>query len=896
MRPGIFACSLRLALCLSLPGPVPFLAAQSSLDHPQEPLSVEAGQIKRDQLQKKVEELPEIAVPSAPLPNSFSAPEFAGTWNVENNVENVENVENDRAPSIPSRGASLLNRFAGDQRALWTSPLRLRPSDAIWGLPALAGMGTLLASDSWLSKQVSKQIPARDILRSRSLSNDGTFAMVGAAGGMFLLGKITHNEHAAETGFLASEAAVNALAVDFALKSVFQRQRPYVGSGAGHFFARGSSFPSEHAAVSWAIAGVVAHEYPGTLTKLLAYGLASAVTIARVTGKEHFPSDAVVGGAMGYFIARQIYQRRRDPEVSVGAWSSLLDTRSQNQSQDKVRSPRHMGSAYVPLESWVYPALERLAALGYVETAYLGIRPWTRMECARLLDEANDRMRGQGDSAGSQVEGRAEAQGESQVEGQAAFEAAKIYAALENEFSPETGRLNGAANLDLRLDSIYLRFTGISGIPLRDGFHFGQTLINDYGRPYGEGFNDVTGVSGSAVAGPLSFSVRGEYQHAPSVASDPPNVLQAIASEDGVVTPLPDGSGTLDRLRLIEASVGLTFNNVKLSFGRQNVWLGPGESGALLLSDNAQPFTMLQLDSASPFEFPLLSRFLGPARMTSFLGQLSGQQWIYNPPVSEGLNPNVDPSFLIGPGFHPQPFIHGNKISFHPTANLEFGMGVTAMFGGPGLPFTWHEFFRSYYGHNANTATNPAKRFSSFDFSYRLPGLRRWLTFYTDSLVGDEISPLGSTRPMLNPGIYFPQLPKLPKLEIRVEGFKAEPRLGTIYIDRRYHSGYTNDGNLIGSWIGRQALGGQGWVKYSFTPRTNLQLEYRHQEVDHFLAGGGRLNDFAAAGEYRLSRQVALSARAQYEVWNFPALAAGNQPNFTAQVQMSFFPHWRLGR
>jgi len=120
---------------------------------------------------------------------------------------------------------------------------------------------------------------------------------------------------------------VNAAAVDFALKSMFQRQRPYQGTGAGHFFSGGSSFPSEHAAVSWAIAGVVAHEYSGPLTKLISYGLATAVTAARVTGKEHFPSDAIVGGALGYFIAQQIYLRRRDPEVSEGAWGGLLETK-----------------------------------------------------------------------------------------------------------------------------------------------------------------------------------------------------------------------------------------------------------------------------------------------------------------------------------------------------------------------------------------------------------------------------------------------------------------------------------------------------------------------------------------------------------------------------------------
>jgi hypothetical protein len=437
---------------------------------------------------------------------------------------------------------------------------------------------------------------------------------------------------------------------------------------------------------------------------------------------------------------------------------------------------------------------------------------------------------------------------------------------------------------------------GISGKPLRDGFHFGQTIVNDYGRPYGEGFNQVTGLSGSAVAGLFSFSLRGEYQHAPAVLSDPLSVLQATAQADGLAIPVPDGSSAINRFRLIEGSIGVTVHDIRVSFGRQNLWLGPGESGPLLMSDNARPITMLQIDNVSPFEFPLLSSFLGPARIDSFLGQLAGQLWVYNPSPAVGLNPATHPSFLLGPGFSPQPFIHGNKIGFRPTPNLEFGMGVTAIFGGPGLPFTWHEFFRSYYGHNVNTATNPGKRFSSFDFTYRIPGLRRWLTFYTDSMVGDEISPIGSTRPMLNPGLYLPQLPKLPKLELRVEGFKAEPQLGTIYFDRRYRSGYTNDGNLIGSWIGRQALGGQAWTKYSFTARSSLQLGYRHQEVDRFLAGGGRLNDFSAVGEYRVGPRVAVSGRAQYEQWDFPTLSGQKQSNVTAGLQLTYYPGWKLWR
>ncbi|MCU1302747.1 MAG: hypothetical protein JWQ87_3031 [Candidatus Sulfotelmatobacter sp.] len=799
--------------------------------------------------------LPTAAFKSDPQPGEFEA----GTWNGP--------VESSSGSA--TRGMGLLTRFAGDQGEIWTSPLHLRRGDAVWMLPALSAMGALVASDSWFVKQV----PATQITRSRSLSNYGAFSLAGAAGGMFLFGKIMQNDHAAETGFLAAEAAVNAATVDFALKSIFDRQRPQQGTRAGHFFAGGSSFPSEHAAVSWAIAGVIAHEYPGPVTKLVAYGFASAVTLARVTGKEHFPSDALAGGALGYFIARQIYQRRRDPELSVAPWETPVELHPPQ--RDKVRSPRNMGSPYVPLDSWVYPSLERLAALGYLQTLYLGIRPWTRMECARLLEEAGEGMRYREDRGLGEAE--------------------EIYTPLLAEFTDETARLNGAANIGLSLDSIYTRFAGIAGLPLRDGYHFGQTIINDYGRPYGEGLNLITGMSASGVVGMFSFSVRGEYQHAPQVASNPPNVLQTTAVADGVGIPLPDGFSTIDRFRLVEGSIAVTVNNVKISFGKQNLWLGPGESGPLLLSDNAAPITMLQIDNVTPFEIPLLSRFVGPVRMNSFVGQLAGQHWVYSPPLSVGFLPNVDPRFLVGPNLKTQPFIHGNKISFHPTPNLEFGMGVTAIFGGPGLPFTWSEFFRSYYSHNANIASNPAKRFSSFDFTYRVPGLRKWLTIYTDSLVGDEISPLGSSRPMLNPGIYFPQLPKLPNLELRVEGFKAEPRLGTMYIDRRYHSGYTNDGNLIGSWIGRQALGGQAWAKYSFTPRSSLQLSYRHQEVDRFLARGGHLNDFSVSGECRLGSKVELSGQSQYEHWHFPSLRTGPQSDFSTSLQLTFHPglHWR---
>src|SRR2546430_9414598 len=128
-----------------------------------------------------------------------------------------------------------------------------------------------------------------------------------------------------------------------------------------------------------------------------------------------------------------------------------------------------------------------------------------------MLEEAKQQIEGAGDQGG---------------------EAVRAYNDLAVELSFETGRLDGAANLGASLDSVYARTAEISGTPLRDGYHFGQTIINDYGRPYGQGVNAVGGLTAHAEAGPFAFYIRGEYQHAPSMVSNQTSVLQAIANAD----------------------------------------------------------------------------------------------------------------------------------------------------------------------------------------------------------------------------------------------------------------------------------------------------------------------------------------------------------------------------
>jgi Capsule assembly protein Wzi len=160
--------------------------------------------------------------------------------------------------------------------------------------------------------------------------------------------------------------------------------------------------------------------------------------------------------------------------------------------------PRSIGSPYVELDSWIYPAIERLAALGYVHAEFLGMRPWTRLECSRLVQEAEDEINWSGPSP---------------------QQAEQLQMELREEFRTELSALSGGKDRRIRLESAYADLLGIDGTPLNDSYHFGQTIINNFGRPYQEGFNSWDGLSGYATAGRFTLYVRGEYQHAPSASA-----------------------------------------------------------------------------------------------------------------------------------------------------------------------------------------------------------------------------------------------------------------------------------------------------------------------------------------------------------------------------------------
>ncbi len=774
------------------------------------------------------------------------------------------------ADSVEESRTGFAGHFADllqDQKQIITSPSRIRLSDATWLVPLGGIAAGLFVTDRQYSASLS-QNPST-LHHYREVSDAGVATLVGAGAGLYLFSYPTHNVHWRETGFLAGEAALNSLISVEALKYSLQRERPNQGSGNGQFFNSGTSFPSEHAAAAWSIAGVIAHEYSGTLPRLFAYGMASAVSFSRVRSREHFPSDVLIGGVLGYLISQNVYRRRHDPEIGGGAWQSPSDFAT----EPAMRSPAHMGSPYVPLDSWIYPAMERLAALGYLQTESLGIRPWTRMECARLLNEAAD--------LAPDIEGSPQVQ-----------ELARV---LSSEFTSESDRMNGEQNLHAQVESVYQRSLGISGLPLTDGYHFGQTVWDDYGRPFQQGFNMVAGTSVWGVAGPFVIYARGEYQYAPSAPPVSPSALAFIGTADSLPTNAPSTPiAIINRFRPLDAYVGMNFSNWQISFGRQSLWWGPSEGGTLAFTNNSEPLDMLRVNRVSPFRLPWIFGYLGALRLDFFLGRLTGQEFINNGAVGTVAQGQY------GINLNPQPFLSGGRISFKFTQNFEFSMSKTTIYGGPGNPLTWKTFWQSSAGVHVNGEPLGDGR-SVADFSYRIPKLRNWLTLYGEGFSEDEISPLNTPQKSVwQGGLYFAQLPRIPKLDLRLEGGSTSPVdfstcNGCFYHNFQYVSGYTNGGQLIGGWIGRAAQGESIASNYWLSATRKIGIALKHRKIDReFLPQGGTQNDVQVNSDFLLRSGFRLSGTLQYERWQIPLLATTRQSNITASFEFSYWP--KVGR
>jgi hypothetical protein len=548
-------------------------------------------------------------------------------------------------------------------------------------------------------------------------------------------------------------------------------------------------------------------------------------------------------------------------------------------------STAYKGSSYVPVDSWVYPALERLIALGYIQTGSLEIRPLTRVECARLVAAAHVKA------------------ADADVARENDIVVSKLLA-LDREFAHESRLIDGDANSGETFEGVYARYNGIAGDPLRDSFHFGQTIYDDFGRPYGQGSNVITGFSGHAERGPFAIYARGEYQHAASSPAYSASAQETIESYDqtrggwqlppgAAITPLLNiNPGSASRFRLIEGYAALNLANWQISAGQQSLWWGPNRTTSLILSDNAAAMPMVRLARVKAAKLPFFLKYIGPIHYDSFLARQGGIHYLALGRTFV-LNGNQNSPIT------PPPYVVGATVSAEPTKNLELAFAHTVIFAGYGRPLTLRTFLHTLSKYGNNQTLEPGKRVTELSIAYHVSLFGTALLAYTEAMSWDNpFQGHFTERFALDPGVYLPQIPHVKQLDLRLEGVYTDlpglPEEGYFYNNTHYTQGYTNYGQILGSWIGRQGRGGEATSTYWFSPRTKATATYRRMVANPVLLQGGNLTDVSGGFSWLVNPRVEVSTVQQYERWRFPVLNASPKSNFSVTFQVKLLNRPKL--
>ncbi|MDA8388228.1 MAG: capsule assembly Wzi family protein [Nitrospiraceae bacterium] len=357
-------------------------------------------------------------------------------------------------------------------------------------------------------------------------------------------------------------------------------------------------------------------------------------------------------------------------------------------------------STYVPVGDDAYNMLFRLEAEGLIKTGLLDALPISRREMQRLISEA---------------EGNAALIGHLNKEDEQ-----DIYL-LKERFGDEQEKVKYIKPLD----EVYARYVYASANPRENGLNYSPFanpngfVYNNNGDDYGKRSNLRFGFTSLADLGWFSFYINPEYRYTDANQID------------------------LNKLYGVLSAFGLD-----LEIGRDSQWWGPGYNGAILLSNNGDPFTMIKLTNDRPALLPWIFRYLGLTKFTVFVTKLGSDS---NPP---------------------NPYLWGLRFDLKPVPYLEIGLERTAELGGEGHPAGLQTWINSFTGTGENgqngDANDPGKQWAGGDVKVTLPFSFQPVQMYFEASGTDQCGPYPCKWAKLA-GVYLPRILNFSRVDFRAE-------------------------------------------------------------------------------------------------------------------------------
>jgi membrane-associated phospholipid phosphatase len=263
---------------------------------------------------------PEVTEPAPQVPEVPQEPQA-----LQPTETKVENPPEPESHGTRLRWQDIPKNVLHDQIAIFTSPFRINRGNVKPWIIFAGGTAALIATDQKFSNRLPQE--TRLTPGSKWASRLGSdYFLIPAWATFYVVGKAGDNPRARDTARLGIEALIDADITAGVLKLATQRPRPEIQGESVRFFSGGDAFPSGHSIKAWALARVVSREFSEKrIVPIVAYGLAATVSISRVGGRRHSPSDALAGAAMGFFIGDFVYRHHHAPSEKPGSVAWIAD-------------------------------------------------------------------------------------------------------------------------------------------------------------------------------------------------------------------------------------------------------------------------------------------------------------------------------------------------------------------------------------------------------------------------------------------------------------------------------------------------------------------------------------------------------------------------------------------
>ena len=405
-------------------------------------------------------------------------------------------------------------------------------------------------------------------------------------------------------------------------------------------------------------------------------------------------------------------------------------------------------STYVPVGDDAYNMLFRLEAEGLITSGLLDTLPISRKEMQRLISEA---------------ERNAVASNHLNNEDR------EDISLLKARFGDEA---QGAAKYIKPLDEAYARYVYASANPRENGLNYAGAanpngfVYNNGGDDYGKNSNFRLGFASLADMGWFSFYINPELRYTGATSQFNQGKAYGVGATSQV---------NLNKVYGVFSAVGLD-----LEVGRDSQWWGPGYNGAILLSNNQDPFTMIKLTNDRPAVLPWIFRYLGLTKFTAFVTKLGS---------------DATP---------PRPYLWGLRVEFKPSPYFEFGASRLAQLGGEGRPAGLQMWLDSFTGSGENgqngSADDPGKQEAGFDGKVTFPFSVQPVQMYFEADGTDECGGFPCRWAKLV-GVYLPRILSYDRVDFRAEyadNHVSGRPVPNVWYDRgEYNFVYSTDKDLI---------------------------------------------------------------------------------------------------